>query len=170
MKVSWSFAEIEEVINNANKINFFLRLNGESANLKTNEAIDVAALYIKEIGTINNFNDTRLTNVKDPVDDSDVATKQYVDNRKRVIEIKSKTIMLSSGRIIRAGLSGSFSTTMTQNIIINGSSVTSFTKPSNEDRSITVFQNPIELSNGDVLTFHSSNTVDVFAIWVELDL
>ena len=78
--------------------------------------------------------------------------------------------MLSSGRIIRAGLSGSFSTTMTQNIIIDGSSVTSFTKPSNEDRPITVFQNPFELSNGDVLTFHSSNTVDVFAIWVELDL
>ena len=147
-----------------------MRLNGESANLTANEEIDVAALYIKEIGTINNFNDTRITNVKDPVDDTDVATKQYVDNRKRVIEIKSKTIMLSSGRIIRAGLSGSFSTTMTQNIIINGSRVTSFTKPSNEDRSITLFQNPIELSNGDVLTFHSSNTVDVFAIWVELDL
>ena len=170
LKDSWSFAESEEVITNANKFSFFLRLNGESANLTANEEIDVAALYIKEIGTINNFNDTRITNVKDPVDDSDVATKQYVDNRKRVIEIKSKTIMLSSGRIIRAGLSGSFSTTMTQNIIINGSSVTSFTKPSNEDRSITVFQNPIELSNGDVLTFHSSNTVDVFAIWVELDM
>ena len=78
--------------------------------------------------------------------------------------------MLSNGRILRACLSGSFSTTMTQNIIINGSSVTSFTKPSNEDRSITIFQNPIELTNGDVLTFHSSNTVDVFAIWFEIDL
>ena len=170
LKESWSFAESEEVINNANSFNFFLRLNGESANLTANEEIDVAALYIKEIGTINKFNDTRITNVKDPVDDTDVATKQYVDNRKRVIEIKSKTIMLSSGRIIRAGLSGSFSTTMTQNIIINGSRVTSFTKPSNEDRSITVFQNPIELSSGDELTFHSSNSVDVFAIWVEVDL
>ena len=130
LKESWSFAESEEVINNANKFNFFLRLNGESANLGINDEVDVAALYIKEIGTINNFNDTRITNVKDPVDDNDAATKQYVDNRKRVIEIKSKTIMLSNGRILRAGLSGSFSTTMTQNIIINGSSVTSFTKPS----------------------------------------
>ena len=169
LKESWSFAESEEVVNNTTQFNFFLRLNGESANLTVNDEVDVAALYIKEIGTINNFNDTRISNVKDPVDGSDVATKQYEDNRKR-IEIKSKTIMLSSGRIIRAGLSGSFSTTMIQNIIINRSSVTSFTKPSNEDGSITVFQNPIELSNGDVLTFHSSNTVDVFAIWVELDL
>ena len=170
LKESWSFTESEEVVNNANSFNFFLRLNGQSANLTANEEVDVAALYIKEIGTINNFNDRRITNVKDPVDDSDAATKQYVDNRNRVIEIKSKTIMLSSGRIIRAGLSGSFSTTMTQNIIINGSRVTSFTKPSNEDRSITVFQNPIELSSGDELTFHSSNSVDVFAIWVEVDL
>ena len=170
LKESWSFAESEEVVNNTTQFNFFLRLNGESANLTVNDEVDVAALYIKEIGTINNFNDTRISNVKDPVDDSDVATKQYVDNRKRVIEIKSKTIMLSNERILRAGLSGSFSTTMTQNIIINGSSVTSFTKPSNEDRSITIFQNPIELTNGDVLTFHSSNTVDVFAIWVEIEL
>ena len=170
LKESWSFAESEEVVNNTTQFNFFLRLNGESANLTVNDEVDVAALYIKEIGTINNFNDTRISNVRDPLDDSDVATKQYVDNRKRVIEIKSKTIMLSNGRNLRAGLSGSFSTTMTQNIIINGSSVTSFTKPSNEDRSITIFQNPIELTNGDVLTFHSSNTVDNFAIWVEIDL
>ena len=170
LKESWNFAESDEVINNANSFKFFLRLNGDSANLAVNDEVDVAALYIKEIGIINNFNNTRITNVKDPVDVSDVATKQYVDNRKRVIEIKSKTIMLSNGRILRAGLSGSFSTTMTQNVIINGSSVKSLTKPSNEDRSITVFQNPIELTNGDVLTFHSSNTVDVFAIWVEIDL
>ena len=170
LKESWSFAESEEVVNNTTQFNFFFRLRGESANLAVDDEVDVAALYIKEIGTINNFNDTRITNVKDPVDDSDVATKQYVDNRKRVIEIKSKTIMLSNGRTLCAGLSGSFSTTMTQNIIINGSSVTSFTKPSNEDRSITIFQNPIELTNGDVYTFHSSNTVDVFAIWVEIDL
>ena len=170
LKESWSFAESEEVVNNTTQFNFFLRLRGESANLAVNDEVDVAALYIEEIGTINNFNDTRITNVKDLVDDSDVATKQYVDNRKRVVEIKSKTIMLSSGRILRAGLSGPFSTTITQNLIINNISVTSFTKPSNEDRSITIFQNPIELSNGDVLTFHSSNTVDVFAIWVEIDL
>ena len=171
LKESWDFAESEEVINNnVDSFNFFLRLNGEGANLPVNEEVDVAALYIEEIGTINNFNDMRITNVKDPVDDSDAATKQYVDNRKRVIEIKSKTIMLSSGRIIRAGLSGSVNTTMTQNIIINGSSVTSFTKPSGEDRSITIFQNPIELLSGDELTFHSSNSVDVFAIWVEVDL
>ena len=96
LKESWSFTESEEVVNNANSFNFFLRLNGQSANLTANEEVDVAALYIKEIGTINNFNDMRITNVKDPVDDSDAATKQYVDNRNRVIEIKSKTIMLSS--------------------------------------------------------------------------
>ena len=170
LKESWSFAESEEVVNNSIHFNFFLRLNGESANLAVNDELDVAALYVKEIGTINNFNDMRITNVKDPVDPQDVATKQYVDNRNRVIEIKSKTIMLSSGRIVRAGLSGSVNTTMTQNIIINGSSVTSFTKPSGEDRSITIFQNPIELTNGDEITFHSSNSIDVFAIWVEVDL
>ena len=170
LKESWSFAESEEVVNNTTQFNFFLRLRGESANLAVNDEVDVAALYIKEIGTINNFNDTRITNVKNPVDPQDVATKQYVDNRNRVIEIKSKTIMLSSGRIVRAGLSGSVNTTMTQNIIINGSSVTSFTKPSGEDRSITIFQNPIELTNGDEITFHSSNSIDVFAIWVEVDL
>ena len=79
--------------------------------------------------------------------------------------------MLSNGRIIRGGLSGSFSTTIIQNIIINGSSVISFTKPSNEYKSITIFQNPIELTNGVELTFHSSSSnVDVFAIWVEIDL
>ena len=170
LKESWSFAESEEVANNANLFDFFLRLNGHGANLSPNDEVDVAGLYIKEIDTINNFNDTRITNVKDPVDPQDVATKQYVDNRKRVVEIKSKTIILSSGRIIRAGLSGSVNATMTQNMIINGSSVTSFTKPSGEDRSITKFQNPIELSNGDVLTFHSINNDDVFAIWVEVDL
>ena len=70
-----------------------MRLRGESANLAVNDEVDVAALYIREIGTINNFNDTRISNVKDPADDSDVSTKQYVDNRKRVIEIKLKTIM-----------------------------------------------------------------------------
>ena len=170
LKESWSFVESDEVVNNSIHFNFFLRLNGYSANLAVNDEVDVGGLYIKEIDSINNSNDTRITNIKNPIDSQDVATKQYVDNRKRVIEIKSKTIMLSSGRIIRAGLSGSVNTTITQNIIINGSSVTSFTKPSNEDRSITVFQNPIELSSGDELTFHSSNSVDVFAIWVEVDL
>ena len=170
MNESWSLEESDEVVKNANSFNFFLRLQSEGANLGINDEVDVAALYIKEIDTYNNFNDTRITNVKDPVDDSDVATKQYVDNRKQIIEIKSKTIMLSNGRILRAGVSGSFTTTMTQNIIINGSTVTSFTKPSNEYKSITIFQNPIELTNGDELTFHSSNTVDVFAIWVEINL
>ena len=170
LKESWSFVESDEVVNNSIHFNFFLRLNGYSANLAVNDEVDVAGLYIKEIDSINNFNNRRITNVKNPVDPQDVATKQYVDNRNRVIEIKSKAIMLSSGRIIRAGLSGSVNTTMTQNIIINGSSVTSFTKSSGEDRSITIFQNPIDLSSGDELTFHSSNSVDVYAIWVEVDL
>ena len=74
LKEAWDFAESEEVINNnVDSFNFFLQLNGEGANLAVNEEVDVAALYIKEIGTINNFNDMRITNIKDPVDDSDAA-------------------------------------------------------------------------------------------------
>ena len=44
LKESWSFAESEEVVNNANNFNFFLRLRGEKANLAVNDEVDVAAL------------------------------------------------------------------------------------------------------------------------------
>ena len=48
LKESWDFAESEEVINNnVDSFNFFLRLNGESANLGINDEVDVTALYIK---------------------------------------------------------------------------------------------------------------------------
>ena len=60
LKESRSFAESEEIVNNTNNFNFFLRLQVNAANLDVNEAnLDVAALYIKEVGTVNNFNDTR---------------------------------------------------------------------------------------------------------------
>ena len=52
-----------------------MRWQGETANLATNDEVDVAALYMKEIGTINNFNDTSETNVNHPNDENDVAKK-----------------------------------------------------------------------------------------------
>ena len=80
LKDSWSFIESEKNINNANSLNFFLRLNGQSANHAISEEINVAAFYFKEIGTLNKFNDVRITNVKDPNDENDVGTRKYVDN------------------------------------------------------------------------------------------
>ena len=170
LKESWSFAESDEVVNNANSFNFFLRLQSQGANLNANEEVDVAALYIKEIGTFNNFNDTRITSVKDPVDDNDFATKQYVKNRKQFIEIKSETVMLSSGRIIRAGIGGPDNISIVYIIKINGTNVTSFSKSNNQENAVTVFQNPVELSRGVLNTFESSNQNNIFAVWVELDL
>ena len=41
IKKSWSFVESEEVVNNTNHFNFFLRLQGENANHATNKEIDV---------------------------------------------------------------------------------------------------------------------------------
>ena len=170
LKESWSFAESEKVVINASIFNFFLQLQGQSANLATNEEVDVAVLYFKEIGTINNFNDARITNVKDPIDDNDVATKKYVDKKKQIIEGKSETIMLSSGRIIRAGIGGPINISIVYTIKINGTIITSFSKTDNQENALTIFQNPIELSSGDLVGFESSNQHNIFAVWVELDL
>ena len=164
MKESWSFAKSEEVVNNATSFNFFLQIQGENGNLAIDDEVDVAALYNKEIGTTNNFNDARITNVKDPIDDNDVATKNYVDNSKKIIEIKSETIMLSSGRIIRAGISGQNNIATQVSIEINGPVSSTFHTPINQHHSVTIFQITIEVSIGDVINFESSSQI-IFSLF-----
>ena len=142
LKESWPFIESEKTINNDNSFNFFLLLNGQNAKLAINEEVNVAAFYIKEIGTLNNFNDVRIKNVKDPNDENDVATRKHVDNRKQIIEVKSENIILSSGRIIRTGIGGPNHISKVYTIKINGTNITSFRKTNNQENVVTIFQNP----------------------------
>ena len=116
------------------------------------------------------MNGTRITNLKNPIDDNDVATKVYVDSKRQVIEVKSEIIMLSSGRIIRGGIGGPNESAIHIAVLVNGSVISTFNKPINQRHAITKFQNPIEVSNGDLINCQASNQINIFAIWIKLDL
>ena len=150
-----------------------------------------------------------INNLPNPVNDQDVATKNYVDQRKPVISIHAEEstpivvgeyqwsfgngatgngfatcgyVMMSSGRLLRMGLSsvtgsGATDDLTTVGIVVNGTVDNTFavTKPLFEYSGNITFITPKELSQGDVINFRSldNNPIAQFSIvcaLIELDM
>ena len=150
-----------------------------------------------------------INNLPNPVNAQDVATKNYVDQRKPIISIHAEEsspivvgeyqwsfgngatgdgfatcgyVMMSSGRLLRMGLSSVKSSGGTDNqtivaIVVNGTVDNNFTvtKPIFEYSGNNTFTTRKELSQGDVINFRSltSDSIAAFSIVcaiIELDM
>ena len=156
-----------------------------------------------------NMDDHFINNLTNPVNAQDAATKNYVDQRKPIISIHAEEsspivvgeyqwsfgngatgngfatcgyVMMSSGRLLRMGLSsvtgsGATNNLTTVGIVVNGTVDNAFavTKPLFEYSGNNTFITPKELSLGDVINFRSldSNSLAQFSIvcaLIELDM
>ena len=155
------------------------------------------------------MDDHFINNLPNPVNAQDVATKNYVDQRKPIISIHAEEsspivvgeyqwsfgngatgngfatcgyVMMSSGRLLRMGLSSVKSSGGTDNqtivaIVVNGVVDNNFavTKPIFEYSGNNTFTPTRELSQGDVINFRSltSDSIAAFSIvcaLIELDM
>ena len=74
----------------------FIKISEEGYNqLVKDEAILSNAIYEVDYANLNCFNE-RLTNLGSPVDDSDAATKQYVDSKTSSIKVPTKVSELTN--------------------------------------------------------------------------
>ena len=156
-----------------------------------------------------NMDDHFINNLTNPVNAQDAATKNYVDQRKPIISIHAEEsepivvgeyqwsfgngatgngfatcgyVMMSSGRLLRMGLSsvtgsGATNNLSTVGIVVNGTVDNTFavTKPLFQYSGTNTFITPKELSQGDVINFRSldSNSIAAFSIVcaiIELDM
>ena len=156
-----------------------------------------------------NMDDHFINNLTNPVNAQDAVTKNYVDQRKPIISIHAEEsspivvgeyqwsfgngatgngfatcgyVMMSSGRLLRMGLSsvtgsGATNNLTTVGIVVNGTVDNAFavTKPLFEYSGNNTFITPKELSLGDVINFRSldSNSLAQFSIvcaLIELDM
>ena len=155
------------------------------------------------------MDDHFINNLTNPVNAQDAATKNYVDQRKPIISIHAEEsepivvgeyqwsfgngatgngfatcgyVMMSSGRLLRMGLSsvtgsGATNNLSTVGIVVNGTVDNTFTvtKPLFQYSGTNTFITPKELSQGDVINFRSldSNSLAQFSIvcaLIELDM
>ena len=156
-----------------------------------------------------NMDDHFINNLTNPVNAQDAVTKNYVDQRKPIISIHAEEsepivvgeyqwsfgngstgngfatcgyVMMSSGRLLRMGLSsvtgsGATNNLSTVGIVVNGVVDNTFavTKPLFQYSGNNTFTTPKELSQGDVINFRSldSNSLAQFSIvcaLIELDM
>ena len=137
---------------------------------------------------------------QDPKFPLQVATKQYVDKIKPIITIwaeESASLnndsyewswgnggqvvdygypMMAYGRILRAGLTiNPIDTSATVEIFSGGNSIGSFDKILDQRTTITIFSTPLEVDQGDFITFKTktetgTQSQNIASLLIELDL